>query len=252
VDSPQTTLLRRRIIREKPFLRRIYEEWYRMLAASVPSERGEVLELGSGAGFLAEFIPGLITSDVFEVPGVSAVVDAHRMPFEDGALRAIVMTNVLHHLQDPQRFFAEAAGCVRDGGVVTMIEPWNTPWARLVYTTLHPEPFDPSAKTWRAPSGGPLSGANGALPWVLFCRDRPLFERRCPQWRIDTISPFMPFAYLLSGGVSMRSFLPGWTYRLWRCLEDIFRPWMSSWAMFALIVLVRTGGPGPTEVRDRG
>jgi hypothetical protein len=47
----------------------------------------------------------------------------------------------------------------------------------------------------------------------------------------------MPFAYLLSGGVSMRSFLPGWLYRPVRMLEEHCNE--ASRAMFAMITLKR-------------
>ena len=57
IDDPRTTELRRSIIRYKKFLRRIYEEWYTALAGALPEVQGPVLELGSGAGFLREYIP---------------------------------------------------------------------------------------------------------------------------------------------------------------------------------------------------
>ena len=69
IDDPRTTQLRLRIVRSKRFLRKIYEEWYRDIVAALPPCDGQVLELGSGAGFLSEFIPGLITSEIFKTPG---------------------------------------------------------------------------------------------------------------------------------------------------------------------------------------
>jgi hypothetical protein len=152
------------------------------------------------------------------------------------------MTDVLHHLPQPRRFFSEAARCVRSGGVIVMIEPWVTPWSRLIYTKLHHEPFRPEATEWEFPPSGPLSGANGALPWILFERDRTQFEQEFPQWRIQLIKPMMPFRYLISGGVSMRSLMPGWTFSSWRRLEWLFQPWMKSWAMFVQIVLRKVDG----------
>lgn len=235
-DAPETTALRRRIIAEKGFLRRLYGEWYALLAGALPRGDGAVLELGSGGGFLAEAIPGLVTSDLLPLPHVRCVLDATRLPFADGSLRGVVMTNVLHHVRRPVAFLAEAARCVRPGGVVAMIEPWNTPWARLVYRHLHPEPFDPSAASWELPPGGPLSGANGALPWILFARDRVRFEAEHPAWRISRLEVLMPAAYLLSGGVSLRSLAPGSAYPFWRLLE---RPFEKKLGMFALIVLDR-------------
>jgi hypothetical protein len=152
------------------------------------------------------------------------------------------MTDVLHHLPQPRRFFAEATRCVRTGGVIVMIEPWVTPWSRLVYTRLHHETFWPEMAGWEFPAGGPLSGANGALLWILFERDRTRFRQEFPLLHIRSICPMMPFRYLVSGGMSLRSLSPAWTFDLWRALERKLQPWMGAWAMFAQIVLVKLDG----------
>jgi hypothetical protein len=47
----------------------------------------------------------------------------------------------------------------------------------------------------------------------------------------------MPFQYLVSGGISMRSLAPGYSYSFWRFLEAIIRPWIKDWGMFAFIAL---------------
>jgi len=239
IDDPRTTDLRRQIVREKPFLRRIYQEWYAAIGASLPQITGPVLELGSGAGFLSKVLPDVITSDLFACRGIQAVLDGQRLPFADRTLRAIVMTNVLHHVPDVRCFFHEAARCIRPGGVVVMLEPWVTAWSRLVYTRLHHEPFQPMAPVWEFPSHGPLSDANGALPWIVFERDRSKFEREFPEWRIHAIVPSMPFRYLLSGGISMRALMPYWSFDQWQRIERWVQPWMGSWAMFAQIVLTK-------------
>jgi SAM-dependent methyltransferase len=239
IDDPRLTQLRRRIISEKSFLRKIYQEWYRSIAASLPAIDGPILEIGSGAGFLQEFIPGLVRSEVFECPGMDVILDALTIPLADESLRAIVMTDVLHHLPEPRRFFSEASRCVRAGGAIIMIEPWVSQWSRCVYGHLHHEPFHPEATDWSFPASGPLSGANGALPWIIFNRDRVRFERDFPEWAIRTIKPQMPFRYLVSGGVSMRSLMPGAAFGIWRGLENILHPLMKQIAMFSFIVLER-------------
>src|SRR4030095_834577 len=86
---------------------------------------------------MSAVIPHLITSELFYCPGIQAVLDGSRLPFAARSLRGIVMTNVLHHLPRPRLFFAEAARCVRPGGVVAMIEPWVSSWSRFVYGRLH-------------------------------------------------------------------------------------------------------------------
>ena len=77
-----------------------------------------MLELGSEAGFLRQFLPEVITSEVFEPPGVRLIADACDLPFQDKSLDAIVMTNVFHHLPDVGRFILEAGRCVRPGGKI--------------------------------------------------------------------------------------------------------------------------------------
>ena len=239
LDDPRTTDLRRRIIEAKPFLRQIYVEWYDAVANALPGGPGLVLEIGSGAGFLDRFVPGLITSEILGCSGVRLVMDALDLPFAAGTLRGIVMTNVLHHLPDARRFFSQARHCVRRGGVVVMIEPWVNTWSTFVYTHLHHEPFRTDAEEWGFPSAGPLSGANGALPWILFERDRSRFEQEFPEWTIEVVAPLMPFRYLVSGGVSLRSLMPGWSSSLWRSVEAILQAGAPRSGMFARIVLRR-------------
>lgn len=235
LDDPATTRLRREILSSKGLLRAIYDEWYGMLARELPKGEGAVLELGSGAGYCQRYIPNLITSETFFCPEVRMIADAQRMPIKSNSLRAIVFTNVLHHIPDVRRFLREASRCVHSGGRILMIEPWVTPWSQLIYTKLHHEPFCPAAVEWAFSSAGPLSSANGALPWIVFVRDRKEFQKEFPEFEIVRIEPLMPFRYLLSGGLGMRSLMPGFVNPILSGLERALRPCMSSLGMFAFI-----------------
>jgi SAM-dependent methyltransferase len=239
IDDPKTTDRRREVICQKPFLRAIYEDWYALISSWLPPVDGPVLELGSGAGFLQEFIPGLITSELFLCANTRVVLDGARLPFPDGSLRAIVMTDVLHHIPDCRAFFREAQRCLRPAGALVMLEPWVSRWSTLIFQWFHHEPFLPDSQSWEFLAAGPLSGANGALPWMVFERDRSVFEMEFPNLGIDRIEPMMPFRYLVSGGVSLRSLMPSSATGLWKLIEKKFAPWMRHWAMFALIVVRR-------------
>jgi hypothetical protein len=81
------------------------------------------LELGSGAGFLAEMIPDLITSEVFWCEHIRLMIAGQRLALRAARLRALVMTNVLYHMPDARVYFAEAARCARLDGVMALIEP---------------------------------------------------------------------------------------------------------------------------------
>ena len=99
LDDPSTTELRRKIIASKPFLKSIYNGWYSQLAAAVPSGKEAVVELGWGTGFCFEFIPGLITSDVF--------------PGRRGAA------------ESDTRLHAHRVGSGRENPPVANVPPWN-------------------------------------------------------------------------------------------------------------------------------
>jgi SAM-dependent methyltransferase len=240
INSQEMQIQRQKVIQRKLFLKQIYQEWYSLIVQSLPKDvEGPVLELGSGGGFLKVFIPDLITSDVFLIPGIHSVIDGQYLPFPKTTLKGIVMVDVLHHIPRSQVFFKEAARCVKPGGVITMIEPWVTHWSRIVYSKLHHEPFEPDAREWDFPHTGPLSGANGALPWIIFHRDRTKFESTFPEWHIQQIHLFMPFRYLISGGVSMQNMMPHWTFKFWRSFEILLKGKMDNLAMFANITLIR-------------
>jgi SAM-dependent methyltransferase len=239
LDSLDTTLHHRRLVETKPFLRQIYAEWGGLLTQALAGA-APVLEIGSGPGVLARHVPGLITSDIVAAPGVRVVADAVALPFVSASLGGITMINVLHHVARPRQFFTDAARVVRPRGVLVMIEPWLTSWSRFVYGRLHHEPCAPDSPDWEFPPGGRLSAANSALPWILFERDRAIFEREFPTWRIESVKPFMPFRYLVSGGLSHRSLVPAATFGFWRGCEQALSSWMDALAMFALIRLART------------
>ena len=240
LDSPETSELRNRIIKEKIFLYRIYQEWYQIILEFIPEEiPGRVLELGSGGGFLGEIHSEVIKTDIIFLSMNNAVVDAHKLPFKSNSLRAIVMTNVLHHIPHPDAFFHSAARCIRPGGRILMIEPWVSTWSRFVYTKFHHEPFDSNATKWQFPAQGPLSGANSAMPWIIFHRDKDKFTQSFPEWSINYIKLMMPVRYLISGGVSLRGLMPGFTYNMWQWIENRLEPIMHKIAMFAFISLER-------------
>lgn len=237
IDDPLCTELRSRIVREKRFLRNLYTDWYHSIHNYIPPGEAPVIELGSGGGFMKDIIPQVITTDILNSHNMDIVMDGTRLPFSDDSLRAVVMTFVFHHIPDPSQFLDEATRCIQQGGRIIMLEPWVTPWSSFVYSRLHHESFWPHRGSWQFISDGPLSGANSALPWIVFERDRSLFNKKYPFWSISIIKLTDIFCYLLSGGISMRSFMPGFMYKLCHGVENLLEPWRDKLSLLALIVL---------------
>lgn len=242
VDDPETTVVYGRIIRKKPFLKRLYTDFYLELKKMLPQKNSApvYVELGSGCGFIKDVIPQVTTSDVLPLPGVDKQFSVVHMPYADNSVDAFIMLDVLHHIGDTRAFFKELTRCLIVGGKIIMIEPANTFWSRFLYKHFHQEPFDISAG-WEFPSTGPLSSANSALPWILFYRDRPQFEKEFPALKIRTRRSHTPLRYLVSGGVTMRQLLPSFTYPVIKALEFTLAPFNRYIGMFLTVEIEKSG-----------
>lgn len=236
LDDPATTLEHARLIRQKPFLRNIYMDFYNQCKEGIASIKTPrtVVELGSGGGFIKEVIPDVITSDIQNIPTVEKHFSVLAMPFEEKSVDAFLMINVLHHIPDPAAFLREMDRRLKPGGRVVMIEPATTWWSSFIYTNFHHESFDPNG-TWGFKPGGPLSAANGALPWIIFYRDRKKFEQQFPSLKITALRPHTPFRYILSGGVSMPQLLPSFLYPVVVWIEKLLLPFNNKLGMFYTI-----------------
>lgn len=237
MDDLSATLIHAEIIQQKKFLSKLYVDFYRELERNlVGIKEKTIVELGSGSGFIKDVIASVTTSDVLELPSVDMVFSAMEMPFKDQSVDAFVMIDVLHHIPDVRVFLAEAVRCLKSGGRVVMIEPGNTFWGRFIYQNFHHEAFNPQA-VWEFESKGPLSTANGAIPWILFHRDRERFQQEYPQLTIIKTKFHTPFRYLLSGGFTLRQLTPSWSYCMVKAVEWILSSLNRQIGMFETIVL---------------
>lgn len=237
LDSPQRTLEHGELIRRKYFLRKLYTKWYGILFKEIPDyEKKTIVELGSGGGFIKELAPNIITSDFLDLPTNDLSFSALEMPFDGKSLDGIFMIDTFHHLPDIRQFLREVDRTLKTGGKLVMIEPANSLWGRWIYQNFHHEPFLPNAD-WTIPLSGPLSGANGALPWIVFQRDRQIFKEIFPDLAIKTIKYHTPFIYLVSGGVSFRQLLPDITYSFIKLVDQWSSKVTSQLSMFMTIII---------------
>jgi SAM-dependent methyltransferase len=238
LDDPNNILVIREIIRRKPFLVNTYRSFYKELIAksAAAPQGGEWIELGSGASFLKKLAPQVITSDILPYGGVDRVFSGLEMPMGDRTVSAFLMIDVLHHIKDSRQFLKESLRCLKLGGKIVMIEPANTAWSRVIYKNFHHEPFETRGE-WGFEEGGPLSGANMAIPWIIFGRDAALFSQEFPQFRVCSITVHTPLRYLISGGLSLKQLLPSFMYPMVQAVEGLLTPLNCYCGMFMTVEL---------------
>ncbi len=239
LDSPERTLYHKEIILQKKFLKKLYEQWYNEFSKEIKNlPNNTLIELGSGGGFLKEIEPKVICTDILELSTNDMTFSALNMPFDDQSVGGIFMVDTMHHIPDMEQFLCETNRVLAKNGKMIMIEPANSLWGRFIYKNFHHEPFDTKG-TWTIPSKGPLSGANGALPWIVFERDRQLFIEKFPNLRIETINYRNPLLYLLSGGVSYRQLLPDFMFPIINKIDFLLPRLFKQISMFQLIKITR-------------
>src|SRR4051812_26030622 len=114
LDAPEATLLHREIIQKKPFLKKIYLDFYGIFKKSFPQINSQsCVELGSGGGFIKEIFPNITTSDILPLPDLDKIFSALDMPFPDQSVDAFFMIDVFHHVPDSHRFLRELIRCLK-------------------------------------------------------------------------------------------------------------------------------------------
>jgi SAM-dependent methyltransferase len=243
LDDPSRISQIRSIISEKPSLKRYYELAYRRYADCLQRcpKSGLALELGSGAGFTKEVLPEIITSDVLPYEGVDQIIDGTRLPFADASLRFIGMHNVFHHIPDVEAFLFEAQRALMPGGRLFIIDQHVGLISKPILSHIHHEPFDVDAKEWSFATTGPLSGANGALAWIVFRRDQERFKKQYHKLKILRYQPHTPLFYWLTGGLKTWNLLPRFLFSTVEIFDQLFL-WLSpSLGSFVDIEVEKSG-----------
>lgn len=231
VDHPGMVVRHRQILEENRWLKSVYDSWYQDLLRGywpIRHLQGEAVEIGCGPSFLKTYIPELIPTDVVAHPFAARAMDAMHFDFPDESLKGIFLISVLHHIPQPEIFLQEACRCLKPGGKIFLIEP-NRAFLEVFLGKVlsHYEYWNDAVEKWENRDSGRLTHANIALPWVIFIRDRALFEKKFPRLKIRRIHCHTFLSYFISGGFSFKPFLPFFVKPLFDGLEWLAKPLMK-------------------------
>jgi len=222
-----------RVWERKTILRRLYESWYELIAREL--RPGPVLEIGAGTGNFKRWMDRqgrtCWTLDIIRGRFVDVQADALKLPLREASVENVVLIDALHHFSRPTAFIRAAAGCLRAGGRLILLEPYVSWWGWFVYKYLHHEGVDFSFV--ESDSAKAAWDGNAAIPRLVLetagVGSLPL--------RLVKSSHCEFLSYPLSGGFSYRSLLPESALLALHRLEQsrLFRNRLLSLRVFAVL-----------------
>lgn len=243
LDSKEAIVVHRRIIRENALLKRHYEfiyQYFKKAEIALSDLKYPSLEIGSGGGFLKDYLPDVITSDVVSGEGIDRVEDASLLSFADNSLKAVYANGVLHHIKDPAACLSEIQRVLVPQGKFICNEPSSSLFGYFMNKHFHNEYTDKCALAWEIKAcsqQGRLTSANMALPYIIFKRDAGLFRERFKGFKIISIVYHDFLRYTLSGGLSYRPFVPRPLNGCVNFMEWLMKPFMPLLSQAMLVTV---------------
>lgn len=243
VDGEDRFAIHGRVLARKPLLREVFTSFhhaFRRLDEKFFTAQGLRVELGAGIAPIRDSYPDVLATDVVCGAHLDGVLNAEKMDLPDNSVRVFYGQNCFHHFPCPDNFFAEVDRVVAPGGGVILLEPYYGPFATFLFKRLFKtEGFDKAFPSWETPSAGPMNGANQALSYIVFVRDRAVLEQKYPGLKIVTQELCGNYVkYLLSGGLNFRQFFPDGLTPLVGMLQFLLSP-LDRWMALHHIVLIR-------------
>ena len=242
IDSKNRIIAHRKILEKRPIIKNIFRELHELfiyLDINYLSGDGKKIELGAGAYPIKETYSDVISTDIVDGDNIDQILDAMNMYLKPNSVRVFFGQNVFHHFPDPKKFFSEIDRVLEVGGGAILLEPYYGLISSLIYPHISAtESFDKRQLAWEGEHTGPMKGANQALSYIVFKRDRDKFLNDFPNLEIKyhkTTSNYM--RYLLSGGLNFKQLVPNFMERPIQFLEYLLTPFHSFAALHHVIVI---------------
>lgn len=243
IDGSDRLVVHSRMLQRKAMLRQVFtgiHHQFHRLDQEYLSGNGLRVELGSGIAPMRDSYPDVLATDLVPGPHLDRVIDSEAMELDDETVRAFFGQNCFHHFARPDRFFNELERTLVPGGGVILLEPYYGPLASFMFKRLfQTEGFDMTDPSWEAPVTGPMKGANQALSYIIFIRDRAEFERRHPSLKITQQFLLGNYLrYLASGGLNFRQLCPDTLSAVLGMIEQLLSP-VNRWLALHHILVIR-------------
>jgi SAM-dependent methyltransferase len=246
IDGNERLSVHKKVLSRKPILSAVFKDFHQLFDSfdrQFFAGGGLRVELGSGVAPMRNSFPDVLATDIVPAEGLDKLLDAQAIDLEPDSVRVIFAQNCFHHLSKPEQFFQELNRVLSVGGGAILLEPYHGPLAAFLFKRLfNTEGYDKDYPTWETPATGPMNGANQALSYIVFVRDREHLSRQFPKLEIVhkcTCNNYL--MYLLSGGLNFKQLIPNFAAPVFRLFQFLSTP-LSRWIALHHIIIIRKIG----------
>ena len=179
-------------------------------------EDDEGIEVGSGAGFLKDFIKNknLKLTDLGNDEHLDFKnINAQATGFSDESFDYVIASNMIHHIPYPMKFFKEMNRILKKKGRLIIFEYYCSVAFQLITIIMKHEGFNFTVDVWDEKNASSDENnawhGNIAVPHLIF-DDKPKFEKNLGNlFKVDYEDLIECFVFLNSGGVTSKTkYLP--------------------------------------------
>lgn len=244
-DSEELITFHRDILLNKRIISNVFKEFYDLSYTlykkyTLSSDEGKLIEIGSGSSLFKYYYPEVISTDIKSHKYNDMSLDAQNMNnIEDSSINCFFAINCFHHFPEPDKFFAELNRTLKSGGTCIIIEPYYGMLGNFLYKRMfETESFDKNQKDWSYIVDGPMVGANQALSYIVFRRDKMVFSTKYPNFEIVDERIINNYTrYLLSGGLNFKQLVPNFMEKPLIALEFLLKPFSKIFALHHIVVI---------------
>jgi len=98
---------------------------------------GNIIDIGGGSAPYSKYLDAaanVINLNIEKCNETNLIADAHSIPIKKGSIDAVIITNVLEHVRQPEKVLNEIAEVMKAGGEMMLVVPFMF--------KVHPNPED--------------------------------------------------------------------------------------------------------------
>lgn len=242
INDAKRIEIHRKIFLNKKMLLAVFNNFHRtflFLEKKFIFGDGLRIELGAGIYPIKKTLKNVLASDILPGPDIDLILDAERLELNSNSVKTLFIQNSFHHFSNPGSFFKELDRVLVKGGGSIILDPYYGWLACKIYPKIfNTEIFDKNTNKWNYENLGPMKGANQALSYVIFIKDRDKFKELYPSLEIvDQTICSNYFLYLFSGGLNFKQIVPNIFIPLILLIELIIYPFRKLFALHHIIVI---------------